>query len=187
MASVAEVPQTWLLGSSPNGSNLAAALGIGYTFAGFINPQGAAPAMRNCRENFQPQGFGLDSPRSILAVNVAVGETSAEGQHLAGSAKGYHARLRQAGRDAGSVMVPTPDEAAAEMTPSEKGEPVAISDGHWPRFVAGNPDEVRDTLEQMITESQADEVMIQDLIADPADRRRSHELLAEAFGYRSSN
>lgn len=137
MTTVPEVPQTWLLGSSPNGSHLAAGLGIGYTFAGFINPQGAAPALRSHRENFQPQGFGLDSPRAILAVNVSVGETTADGQHLVGSAKGYYARLRRAGCDAGSVMV---------------------------------------------AESGADEVMVQDLIADPVDRRRSHELLAQVFG-----
>ncbi|MGD7708276.1 LLM class flavin-dependent oxidoreductase [Microlunatus sp. Y2014] len=75
MPSVPSRPQTWLLGSSPNGSNLAAGLGIGYTFAGFINPAGAAPALRHYRETFQPRGFGLDSPRAILAVNVAVGHT----------------------------------------------------------------------------------------------------------------
>lgn len=182
MPTVPEVPQTWLLGSSPNGSNLAAGLGIGYTFAGFINPQGAAPALRHYREKFEPQGFGLDSPRAILAVNVAVGETSAEGLHLAGSPKGFYARLGRAGRDAGAIMVPTPDEAAAEMSRTEKDEPVTITDGRWPRFVAGSPAEVRATLEQMVEESGADELMIQDLIADPADRRRSHALLAEAFG-----
>ena len=181
MTTVPEVPQTWLLGSSPNGSNLAAGLGIGYTFAGFINPPGAAPALRHYRESFEPQGFGLDSPRAILAVNVAVGETSAEGLHLAGSPKGYYARLRRAGREAGAVMVPTPEEAAREMSQTEKDEPVTIIGGQWPKFVAGSPDEVRATLEQMVEESGADELMIQDLIADPADRRRSHELLAQAF------
>jgi len=185
MTTVPEVPQTWLLGSSPNGSNLAAGLGIGYTFAGFINPQGAAPALRNYRENFEARGFGLESPRAILAVNVAVGETSADGRRLADSAKGYYARLRRAGRDAGAVMVPTPDEAAAEMSRAEREEPVTISGGRWPRFVAGSPDEVRATLEQMAAESEADELMIQDLIADPADRRRSHELLARVFGHTS--
>lgn len=50
------------------------------------------------------------------------------------------------------------------------------------RFVAGSPDGVRATLEQMLAESGVDEIMVQDLIADPADRRRSHELLAHAFG-----
>lgn len=182
MPSVPQVPQTWLLGSSPNGSNLAAGLGIGYTFAGFINPAGAAPALRHYRQVFQPRGFGLDSPRAILAINVAVGETTDEGLHLANSPKGFYARLTRAGRAAGAVMVPGPDEAAREMTAAEKDEPTTIVDGRWPRFVAGGPADVRASLEQMATESGADELMIQDLIADPVARRRSHELLAQAFG-----
>lgn len=181
MPSVPEVPQTWLLGSSPNGSNLAAGMGIGYTFAGFINPAGAAPALRHYRASFKPQGFGLDSPRAILAVNVAVGDTEAEGLHLANSPKGFYARLHRAGRAAGDVTVPTPDEGAAEMTEAQKAEPTSIVDGQWPRFVAGGPDQVLATLEQMISESGADEVMIQDLIAEPAARRHSHALLADAF------
>ena len=181
MPSVPEVPQTWLLGSSPNGSNLAAGLGIGYTFAGFINPRGAADALRHYRESFQPQGFGLSSPRAILAVNVAVGDTNADGLHLANSPKGFYARLAKAGRAAGAVMVPTAEEAAGEMSQAEKDEPTAIVNGQWPRFVAGRPAEVRATLEQMSSESGADEVMVQDLIADPAARRHSHALLAEAF------
>ena len=111
-----------------------------------------------------------------------MGETTADGQHLVGSAKGYYARLRRAGRDAGSVMVPSPDEAATEMSRAEKDEPVAIAGAQWPRFVAGSPDDVRATLEQMVAESGADEVMVQDLIADPVDRRRSHEPLAQVFG-----
>lgn len=179
MPSVAEVPQTWLLGSSPSGSNLAAGLGIGYTFAGFINPAGAAPALRHYREQFQPQGFGLDSPRAILAVNVTVGDTPADGQHLVGSAKGYYARLRRGDR---SATVPSADEAAREMTQAEIDQPTSIVAGTWPQFVAGDPDEVRVTLEQMIEESGADEVMIQNMIADPRDRRRSHALIADAMG-----
>ena len=182
--SVPSNPQTWLLGSSPNGSNLAAGLGIGYTFAGFINPPAAAGAMRRYREAFQPQGFGLESPRSILGVNVTVGETTEEGRYLAGSPKGFYARLARVKsmQDAGKVMVPTPEEAAAEMTQAEKDEPTEIVNGQWPKFVAGGPDDVRATLEQMAEESQADEIMIQDMIADPKMRRRSHELLAGAFG-----
>lgn len=178
MPTVPHVPQTWLLGSSPNGSNLAAGLGIGYTFAGFINPPGAAPAVRHYRETFRPQGFGLESPRAILAVNVTVGETLADGERLVGSAKGFYARL---GRGRAS-MIPSADDAARELTPAQQAEPTTITDGQWPRFVAGGPDEVRATLEQMVQESGADELMIQNLIADPADRMSSHELLADMFG-----
>lgn len=175
-------PEAWLLGSSPGGSELAAALGIGYTFAGFINPGGAAGAIRHYRDVFRPRGFGFDAPQAILAVNVAVGETDADGLHLVNSAKGYYAGLRRAGRAAGSVMVPSADEAARTLNDAEKDEPTTITDGRWPRFVAGGPERVRATLEQMVAESGADEIMVQDLVADPVDRRRSHELLAGAFG-----
>jgi len=179
MPTVPEVPQTWLLGSSPSGSNLAAGLGMGYTFAGFINPVGAAGALRNYRDRFQAQGFGLEAPRAILAVNVTVGDTSSDGRRLVGSAKGFYSLLRHRGA---SVTVPSAEEAAALMTVAEKEEPTVIVDGRWPRFVAGSPDEVRTTLEQMIEESGADELMIQNLIAAPADRRHSHQLLADMFG-----
>lgn len=178
----ASVPQTWMLGSSPAGSAVAAALGIGYTFAGFINPAGSVPALQTYRSTFIPQGHGLDRPRAILAVNVTVGEDRADGLRLANSPKGFYARLGRAGRAAGQVTVPSPEEAAAEMDDDERAEPTRIVDGRWPRFIAGGPDEVRATLEQMIDETGADELMVQDLIADPVARRRSHALLAEAFG-----
>jgi luciferase family oxidoreductase group 1 len=182
MPSVASRPETWLLGSSPGGSELAASAGIGYCFAGFINPAGAAAAFRHYRETFTPNGTGLERPKAILAINVTVAPTHAEAMHLANSPKGYYARLSRAGRGAGSVMVPDADEVAHELTASERDEPVGIVDGRWPRFVAGSPAEVRATVEAMVQESGADEVMVQDLIPHPETRRRSHELLAEEFG-----
>jgi alkanesulfonate monooxygenase SsuD/methylene tetrahydromethanopterin reductase-like flavin-dependent oxidoreductase (luciferase family) len=93
--------------TSEDQATLAAGLGIGYTFAGFINPPGAAPALRQYRQAFQPQGFGLEAPRAILA-DVTVGETTEAGRYLAGSPKGYYARLSRAGREAGSVMIADP-------------------------------------------------------------------------------
>jgi len=179
MPTVPEVPQTWLLGSSPSGANLAAGLGIGYTFAGFINPAGAAGALRHYREQFRPQGFGLEEPRAVLAVNVTVGDTAADGRRLVGSAQAFYSLLRSRGMD---VTVPSADEAARILSDAEREQPTSIVDGRWPQFVAGGPAEVRATLERMLEESGADELMIQNLIADPADRRRSHELLAEMFG-----
>lgn len=128
--SVGSRPETWVLGSSPGSAGLAGALGIGYTYAGFINPTQAVEALTAYRSSFRPGGFGPDAPTAILAVNVAVGETDTEAARLVASAKGYYARLSRAGLDDGRTEV---------------------------------------------------EVMVQDLIADPVDRRRSHELLAGAF------
>lgn len=89
MPSIPHLPQTWLLGSSPGGADLAASLGIGYTFAGFINPPAAASALRTYRDRFRPRGFGLEQPRAILAVNVTVGDTEADARRLVASPKGF--------------------------------------------------------------------------------------------------
>lgn len=179
--SVEEIPQTWLLGSSSGGSNLAASLGIGYTFAGFINPQAAAPALRNYQECFRPQGFGLESPRSILAVNVTVSDSADRAQHVVGSAKCFYERL---GRGDLKSLLPSADVAASELSPQARAEPTVVVDGRWPRFVAGDSRQVQATLTQMLEESGADEIMVQNMIADPQERMRSHELLAEMFELR---
>ena len=178
MPSVTHTPRTWLLGSSLGGSSLAARLGIGYTFAGFINQQDAAAAMRQYRESFRPGSSGLATPRAILAVNVTVGDTAKDAMRLVSSAKAFYLRIA---RGNARTLIPAADVAFAELSRAEHEIPTRIVDGVWPQFIAGNPTEVRATLEQMIAESGADELMIQSFIPDPEDRLRSHELLADLF------
>lgn len=176
--SVPTVPETWLLGSSPGSAYLAAHLGIGYTFAGFINPVMAAPALRTYRERFAATPFGSGAPRATLAVNVSVGETAEDGERLVASAKGFYARL---GRVGAAATVPTPDEAIQEMRHDQRAEPTAIVDGVWPRFIAGDPEHVKATLDEMLDVSGADELIVQDLIASSEDRHRSHARLAKVY------
>jgi luciferase family oxidoreductase group 1 len=179
MPSVSGAPQIWLLGSSPSSGGLAAQLGIGYAFASFINPPLAARALRAYAEGFRPRGFGYREPYPILSVNVTVADSDEAAERLSLSPKGFLARLTRGEEDRG---VPAPEEALEELTAEQRDEPTQIVDGRWPRFVAGGPGRVWATLEQMRLESGAREIMIQDLIADPADRWRSHALLATAYG-----
>lgn len=172
-------PDSWLLGSGPSGAQLAAQLGIGYAFAGFINPPAAASALRTYRARFAPTPFGNPAPRAMLGVNISVGETSEEGQRLALSAKGYYQRLS---RGDFKAFVPTVEEADRELGVAERAEPTRIVDGRWPRFVAGNPQEVKAILDDMIAQSGANELIVQNMIADPQDRARSHERIARVMG-----
>ena len=176
---VGTVPELWLLGSSPSSARIAAGLGIGYTFAGFINPQAAALALQTYRAEFVATPFGAGAPRAMLGINASVGDTAEEGQRLALSVKGYYNRLRQGNYKA---FVPTIEEAAAELGAAADAEPTAIVGGQWPRFVAGSAQEVRATCEQMVAESGADELIVQSMIANPDDRNRSYTHLAHAFG-----
>ncbi len=184
MPSVPGVPETWLLGSSPGGYELAAGLGIGYSFAAFIRPDAAADALRAYRRDFRPTGLGPEGPRAMLSVNVAVGEDAEHARRMISSAKGFYARLHRQGAGA---LIPSPEQALGELSPEQAQEPTAIVDGSWPRFVAGDQNGVRTTLERMLEESEADELMVQNLIADPAERRGSHERIAAIFGLSSRN
>jgi luciferase family oxidoreductase group 1 len=179
MPSVPGVPETWLLGSSPHGGALAADLGMGYTFAGFINPPAASAALREYRRRFRPREGGPAAPRAMLAVNVSVGADADDARRLVGSAKGFYARLA---REGAAATIPPGDVGLRELTPAQRDEPTTIVRGRWPRFVAGDADTVRATLEEMLQEGEADELMVQNLIADPEDRRASHARIAEIFG-----
>ena len=52
------------------------------------------------------------------------------------------------------------------------------------RVVVGSPDTVRPALEQIVADYGADELMVHTLMHNHAARRRSYELLADAFGLR---
>ncbi|CAB4929138.1 unannotated protein [freshwater metagenome] len=180
MPSVAGAPDTWLLGSSPSSAHLAAQLGIGYAFATFINPAIAADMLQLYRREFRPTPFGTGAPRAMLAVNTTCAENDEAGRHLVYCVKGFIARLMRGVEDQG---VPTPEVALTELTDQQRDEATWVTpDGRWPRFVAGGPESVVETLDRMVAESGADELMIQDLIADPHARFTSHRLVADAYG-----
>ncbi|MEA2938884.1 MAG: hypothetical protein QOC56_2388, partial [Alphaproteobacteria bacterium] len=52
------------------------------------------------------------------------------------------------------------------------------------RLFLGAPETVRAQLEALIAQTKADEVMVTTMVYDHAARRRSYELLAQAFGLR---
>ncbi|MFE4991558.1 hypothetical protein [Streptomyces mirabilis] len=52
--------------------------------------------------------------------------------------------------------------------------------------IAAAPDRLRDILQSMAAEVEADEMINQDLIAQPEDRLTSYRLLAESFDLRGS-
>lgn len=72
--------------------------------------------------------------------------------------------------------------AARELTQAEKDTPTVVADGRWPRLLAGSPTTVRDQIEQMTKATGVQEVMVQDVVADPEARAHSRALLGQALG-----
>src|SRR5581483_10599231 len=79
------LPQTWLLGSSPQSAIWAGELGLPYAFADFINPQGSGIAALY-RERFSAQRE-LQGPRTAVAAWVLCAPSDEEAQYLASSSR----------------------------------------------------------------------------------------------------
>jgi alkanesulfonate monooxygenase SsuD/methylene tetrahydromethanopterin reductase-like flavin-dependent oxidoreductase (luciferase family) len=75
------------------------------------------------------------------------------------------------------IAVPTVEKALAFF--DEPGESQAASGR---RVVLGTPEAVRDGLEEVAAQYGAGEVLVVTITYDHGARRRSYELIAEAFG-----
>ena len=75
----------WLLGSSLFSAQLAAKLGLPYSFASHFAPRMLGQAIQLYRENFQPSEY-LKQPHVSMGVPTVVAETDAEAEYLATSA-----------------------------------------------------------------------------------------------------
>ncbi len=174
-----DLPDIWLLGSSPWSASAAAELGLRYAFAGFINQPGTPGALNLYRSRFKPSSLavGVPEPQVILSVHVICADTEEEARRQSAPVNVVYQRLAR--RDM-SGLVPAPDEAIAELgfVPSF---PRADAANQPPRFIGGTPEQVRAALERLSSELNVHEFMIQDIMTDHAARLRSYELLAEVF------
>jgi luciferase family oxidoreductase group 1 len=158
-----ERPEIWLLGSSAQSAVWAAQLDLPYAFADFINPAGA-PIAASYRERAK-------TPRTAVGVWAICADTDEEAERLASSITMSFAMLRQ-GRP---IPVPPPERALRFL--AQHGDP-----GSGRRRIVGAPDTVRAGIEQVAAEYGADEVIVVTITHDHGARRRSYELIADAFG-----
>jgi luciferase family oxidoreductase group 1 len=162
-------PAPWLLGSSPQSAIWAGELGLPYAFADFINPHGAEIAALY-RQRFTP-GRRLGSTRLIVAAWALAADTDEEAERLAASAQMAFAMLRR-GRP---IPVPPVDTALRFLRTEGPGAAAGR------RTIVGTPARVRAELEALVEAYGADEAMVVTITHDHEARRRSYELLAEAF------
>jgi luciferase family oxidoreductase group 1 len=162
-----EKPEIWLLGSSPQSAIWAAQLGLPYAFADFINPAGA-PITRDYQRS-------AENPRTAIGVWAIAAETDEEAERLASSIAMSFAMLRQ-GRP---IPVPPPERAVRYL--AQHGDP-----HKGRRRIVGTPERVRSGIEAVADEYGAEEVIVVTITYDHQARRRSYELIADAFGLAAS-
>ena len=116
-----------------------------------------------------------------MAVWTVAADTDEEARRLALSARASMAMLRR-GR-----LVPVPPPAKAARILESLGEDPATEPRGGRRTVVGTGDAVRAGLEQVAAEYGAEEVIAVTITHDHQARRRSYELIADAFGLPSRN
>jgi luciferase family oxidoreductase group 1 len=172
------LPPIWLLGSSGYSAELAAAVGMGFAFAHHFAEHDAASAMLSYRAHFKPSA-ALAEPRAILAVAAIAADNEAEAERIASSADLHFVRRAKGEFE----PLASPEEAAAfPYAPADRQR----IDRQRERLVVGSADQVRGRLLMLLEAASADELMITTMVYDHDARRRSYELLAEAFGLPSA-
>jgi luciferase family oxidoreductase group 1 len=167
-----ENPRLWLLGSSPQSAIWAGELGLPYVFADFINSEGARIA-ELYRERFTPVGE-LSEPKVIVATWALCADTMDEAERLSTSSRMAFTLLRTTGK---TIPVPTVETAMRFLAQPAGELPMA----RRRRVTLGTADVVRPALESIAKEYGADEVMVVTITHSHEARRRSYELIADAF------
>ncbi|MFC5473744.1 LLM class flavin-dependent oxidoreductase [Paraherbaspirillum soli] len=168
-----EIPVPWMLGSSPQSGIWAAEMGLPYMFADFINPDGADVARRYC-QRFVPSDT-LATPSVGVAVQVICADTDEAAERISTS---YRMRVVQ--MHTGHRLDAVPSIETALRFFADSG--ITSDIGHFGRrVIVGSAATVRQQIETVAAEYQADEVMIVSTIFEHGARRRSYELIADAF------
>lgn len=168
------LPPIWVLASSGATAAFAGSMGFGYGFARHFSPAPPQPAIDAYRAAFTPSDQ-FPTPHVILGVAVICAPTDEEADYLATSSDLVWVR-----RHRGDMRpFPNPEEASRyEFRPEDR----PLVEANRQRQFVGSPDRVVSMLRQIASETAADELMVTTMVYGKAERLRSYELLAQAWG-----
>jgi luciferase family oxidoreductase group 1 len=163
----------YLLGSSDFSARLAAQLGLPFAFASHFAPDYLHVALAMYRAAFQPSEQ-LDRPYVMIGVNVIAADTDEAAQRLFTTLQQQFLNLV---RGVPGEIPPPVAGMEGRWSPAEKAHVDRMT--HY--TVVGSAQTVREGLEQLLDETQADEIIATASIYDHPARLRSFEIAAGVF------
>lgn len=161
----------WLLGSSLFSAQLAARLGLPYSFASHFAPRMLDQAIQLYRENFQPSPY-LDRPYVSMGVPTVVAESDEEAHYLASSA--YQRILALLRGQSRKLKAPV-ENIEAFTSPTEK---MSIN-SFYAMAQIGSKHSVQQGLEQLLQRYAVDEFIFTCDIFDTEKRLNNFRYLME--------
>jgi luciferase family oxidoreductase group 1 len=163
-------PDPWMLGSSPDSARWAGELGLPYCIADFINSN-AVPLADIYRRSFRPSRWSA-APHLMVASWAIAASDREEAELLAMPSAMMFAHLLRGQ----TIAVPPVEKARAWLADNPD------AGRRDRRMLLGDADQVRAGVEEVAALYGAQEVMLVNILPEHDKRRRSYELVAEAFG-----
>jgi luciferase family oxidoreductase group 1 len=163
-------PEVVLLGSSGFSAQLAGALGLPFAYAHHFGGPHTMAAVQLYRDSFRPSP-ALARPYTIVTANVLAADTEDEAHRLALPGKLMRLAIRT------NRLRPVPSLAEAEVDPER-----AAAEAMPSNAIVGTPHDVVVRLRELAGATGADELMLSASTHGVAERLRSLELIAEAWG-----
>ncbi|EJN07125.1 LLM class flavin-dependent oxidoreductase [Herbaspirillum sp. YR522] len=161
----------WLLGSSMFSAQLAAELGLPFSFASHFAPGFMKSAVEIYRARFKPSET-LERPYVMLGLNVFAADSDRDAQRLFTSLQQQFINLI---RGTPGQLQPPIDDIGSYWQPGEQ----AHVERSLACAVVGDRDTVRAGLQNFIDDTAPDELMITAQIFDHAARLHSFEIVAQ--------
>ncbi|NMP25826.1 luciferase-like monooxygenase [Rahnella sp. SAP-1] len=164
----------WLLGSSLYSAQLAAALGLPFAFASHFAPDMLYQALSIYRSQFKPSAQ-LQTPHAMVCINVIAADTDEQAQRMFTSNQQQFINLRRG--NPGKLPAPVDNIESLWSAQERFGVDQALR-----MSVVGNKETVRQGLQAVLRETEADELMINGQIFDHQARLHSFEIVAQLQG-----
>ncbi|MBM6552078.1 LLM class flavin-dependent oxidoreductase [Marinomonas ostreistagni] len=160
----------WLLGSSLYSAQLAAHMGLPFSFASHFAPDMLLEAINIYRANFRPSEQ-LDKPYVSAGVMASVAESQAEAEYRFTSAQRQFANLR---RNANRPFPEPVEDLSSAIAPAE----MPMINQTLRYAMVGTPERVEQKLQQFVEQTGVDEMIFSFPIHDPQARLKAVELTA---------
>jgi luciferase family oxidoreductase group 1 len=167
------VPNLWILTSSGESALIAAHFGMSLSFAQFINPVGAAAAIKNYKEKFRPSSE-LSKPQTSVGI-FAFCSDDEEKVKRAQALMDYRLLSFERGQ---FNTIYSYDDIKDEEYDAQEWQKVLHN---RQRMAVGTPDEMVKKLNQIAQDFDTEEIIISTFTETKEDRFKSYRLLAEAL------
>lgn len=165
-----DMPEMWILGTSPESARMAARLGLRYAFGAFIDPTHANEAMKIYWGEFTPSAF-CAQPTTMLATVAFAADTEKAAHDIAACTEAWFVQSFLRARN---VRFPSRIDRLS-FTPTEFER--SMMDLRRRTVVFGDATSARQQLEHLAHRFATSEIAVVTITEQHEERLRSYELL----------